>query len=259
MFIWCDMMKKRKILGIGAVVLMILTVVIPAVNAVSIETNKTNYNDKISKNKIDFDKIQYILEKYKKEIDEIDRYIQEYIEKNGYIDINFELTDELKEKYETIIKEGNIDPAEQETTKVKNNRYLTFPKLKKIIKSFSNYLKPELKNQDPYPCGGGKTDYKRNWIIPYMSYIDQIWLDSDVVFWICKTLGPVGLAAIGIVLTLSGVGAPVAIGFTIASLFTGFGLDQLYELGRENGLYAEITEIFMYDSVPPVLTYIDSQ
>jgi hypothetical protein len=252
------MMKKRKIFGIGAAILVILIAVVPAVNAISLETKTTKYTYiKDPYEKADFNKILDILEKYEEEISEIDAYIKDYIDTYGYLDNNFELPYGLKEKYETILKEGNVkQPEEQEI----NKAYIFYPKLKNTLYKIYKFLKLDYK--DPYitpTVGGGKTDYKRVWIIPYISYIDQIWLDSTMVFWICKTIGPMGLAAIGIILILSGVGAPIGIAFTIASLITDIGFDQIYEMGKESGIYAEITESFMYDPIPPILTYIGPQ
>jgi len=250
-------MKKRKVIGIGAAVLVMLLSIIPVVNAVSIETRNIEY-EKDSYDTNDLDKITDAIIKYEKEIREIESYIEEYIEKYGYLDDNFELPYELQEKYETILKEGNIENPEQ--TEISKKAYTFYPKFETMIDKIYKLLKIDFKNPYVTPTvGGGKTDYKRFWIVPYVAYVDQIWIDSTTLFWICKTIGPIGFAAIGIALTLSGVGAPIAIGFAVGSLLSGFGLDQLYEMGRETGIYAEITELFMYDTIPPILTYIGPQ
>jgi len=256
-------MKKTKIFGIGAGILLMLLALFPAINALSIETNTTRSNI-LQEENIDYEQILYIIQKYEKEINEIEEYINDYIDKHGFIDIYFELPEDLKEKYETILKEGNVEiPKDQAINYFKNKPCLKLSIFSNIVKRFYNYLKINSKNpfaigDDPYPCGG-KTDYNRVWIIPYVAYVDQVWLDSTLVFWICKTLGPIGFAAIGIALTLSGVGAPIAIAFAIGSLLSGFGLDQIYEMGRETGLYCEITDVFMYDTIPPILTYMGPQ
>lgn len=259
---------KKKVFGIGAASLLLLIGFIPATTSgVFLEEVSFSTNSKIliTDNEIDWDKILVILKNHEAEIKEINQYVQRYISEHGHLDENFILPVHLEEKLDVIIKEcGGKPPQGQNKVRVGDRSIISclVQGLSKLINYFKTKQNLFLSKSTLVNIYGGKTDYEREWItffgIP-IGYIDKIWLDSGAVYWICKVMGPMGLAAIAIVLILTGVGATISIAFVIASLLTGYGLDEIYEMGRENGIYAEITDPFIYDTIPAVLTYLGSQ
>lgn len=117
-------MKKNKVFGIGAVVLMILLALMPAVYGISLKTNSMPYKyNNLPINKGDTrNEILDIFDRYKTDIDEINQYVEEYIKKNGCIDENFELTDDLQIKFDAILYEIHIEKQNSEKAENINHR-----------------------------------------------------------------------------------------------------------------------------------------
>lgn len=235
----------KKILGIFVCMLLITSVLSCATNIEeNIKNNEFRYNKTNERNEIQkereekFDEIKYKLERlifeYKDDLNEAKNYFFDYIKNiqqkkkipfSEYLklkDINNFISKDFQEKFFELRNE-----------------------FEELNKNFNN-------------IGGGKTDFKFEYLtILWFTYgwKAEFWISHSDMLWV-EGLDALGLFIIGILLTLTGVGAPAGIAFCIAGFLHSIGFLALNEIDQGNGIYGRIIDLF---SLPPVLTYIGPQ
>lgn len=236
----------KKILGIFVCMLLITSVLCSATNIEEnfkndeFRYNKINERNEIQKEKEEkFDEIKYKLERlifeYKDDLNKAKNYFFDYI-KNIQQKKKIPFYEHLKLKdFDKFISKD----FQEKFFELRNE----FEELNEI---FNNSI------------GGGKTDFKFEYLkILWFTYgwKAEFWISHSDMLWI-EGLDALGLFIIGILLTLTGVGAPAGIAFCIAGFLHSIGFLALNEIDQGNGIYGRIIDIF---SLPPFLTYIGPQ
>ena len=220
--------KAKKIFGLGTVFFLvaILTSSATAVPVTQNEAIETEKQDEISK----------LIDDYRYDLEELNAYLKEYIQNADN---------------KNLAKISNIDEILPYDLKIK-------------YQNIENEFKEITKTNDISTKSGGKTDFNINWITINLLIWKQT-IGYRAYFWIChqdivwlQVMNAAGLFVVGLLLILTGVGAPAGIAFCIIGLLDALGFIALNELDEGNGIYGSIFDLYI-DPFPAVLTYLGPQ
>ena len=219
--------KTKKIFGIGTIFFLV-AILTSSATAVPITQNEAVESEKE-------EELNQLISIYRDDLEDINQYLENYIQNNkkGLEKIN-EIKDILP--YDLYIKYENFENQYREITKRGNL----------LTKS------------------GGKTDFNINWItIGFLIWKQTI--GYRAYFWIChqdmvwlQVMNAAGLFIVGLLLILTGVGAPAGIAFCIVGLLDALGFISLNEIDQGNGIKGSIFDLYI-DPFPAVLTYLGPQ
>ena len=213
------MRKERKKIYASIFVTILLLAISPTALSDGID-EEVDPDGNNNPNNIAWEKIEPILQKYKQDVELINNYIYQYIEENGCIDGNFELTPELQQKIDKIIEEIGIEDGGGKT-KEKSSFFINiikrigtlFFKNKIDMNDFFKELKTEDETRNSVGLKQDKFDIKmlsiwmsskkKDW---YMNHVVRSPSEGDRVFFHYKysLTGPTAILCFKRMLKLDG-------------------------------------------------------